>query len=84
VQEEALDEVSCLEGEELLCVAVPSIAIAKGYMAILERQQALVTDGDAVGVSAEVSQYLGGTSHGCFAVDDPVPCRRLFQQPKPE
>jgi hypothetical protein len=55
VEEEAPDEDRRLEGEELLGVAAPSIAVAKGHVAILECHQALVADGDAVGVSPEIA-----------------------------
>ena len=80
MQEETLYEVRRLEGEGLLGVPAPTIAVAKGHLAILERDQALVTNGDAVGVSAEISQYVCRAGHGRLAVDDPVLGRGLFQE----
>ena len=84
VQKETLDEGGRIEGEDLLGVAPLSIAVVKRYVTILERNQALVSDGDAVGVSAEVAQDLGGALHGCLAIDDPGLGCGLPEQRSPE
>ena len=77
VLEESLDEGRCLDGEKSPGLVVLSIAIAKGHEAILEGDQPLVSDGDSVGVSTEISKDLGRARQRSLAVDDPLSRRRL-------
>ena len=72
VQEETLDEVLCIEGEELLLVASAPVAIAEGHATVLKGHQPFVADGDAVSVATEVTEHLGWAGHGSFAVNDPI------------
>ena len=72
VLKETTDEVWRREGEQSLAIAVATVAIAEGHAAILEGDQALVADGDAVGVAAQVLEHLSRTGHGRLAVDHPV------------
>src|SRR5258705_4941717 len=53
----------------LRCVA---IAPAEGDLAVRQCDQAMVGDGDAVRVAAEILEHVVGTSKGWFGVDDPV------------
>ena len=39
---------------------------------MVERDESVVGDGDAVGVSAEIAQGMLGSSEGALGVDDPV------------
>jgi len=71
MQEEALDEGRCFEGEELLDAAASSIAIAKGHPTLVEGDQPFVADRDAVGVAAQIAEHLAGPRHGRLAVDHP-------------
>ena len=81
MQEESLDEGRCLEGEEPLDPVVLSIAIAKGHKTLFEGHQPFVSDGDAMGITAQVTKHLRGARHGRLAVDDPLFGRRLAYQP---
>ena len=77
VQEESLDKVRRFEGEELPDVAALSIAIAKGHPTLLKSHQPLVPDGNAVGVPAQIPEYLRRTCQRRLAVDHPLLGRRL-------
>ena len=78
VQEETLDEVRGIEGEELLLVAAAPVAVTEGHATVLKGHQPFVADCDAVSVATEVTEYLGRTCHGSFAVNDPVLSRSLL------
>src|SRR5574341_2296087 len=80
VEEEATHEVGPRQSNEAGGVAAAPIAIAKGHRAVFERHQALVADGDAMGVATEVAQDLLRSRHGRLAVDDPLLGGRLLQQ----
>jgi hypothetical protein len=41
-------------------------------VAVVERNQSVVGDSYAMGVTAEIVQYILGTAEGWFGVDDPV------------
>lgn len=80
VPQEALDEVRCIEGHEAPGIASSAVAVAEGHLARFEAHQALVADGDAMRVAAEVTQHLVGAGHRCFAVDDPLAGGGLSEQ----
>ena len=48
------------------------ITPTKGDLAVIERNQSVVGDGDAVGVTAEVVEHILRTTEGWFGVDDPM------------
>ena len=48
------------------------IAPAEADLAVLDSEEAVVGDGDAVGVSAEVVEDVLGTGEGPLGVDDPL------------
>ena len=51
---------------------VGGVAPAKGNLAVRQRDQAMVGDGDAVGIAAEILQDVLGSAEGWFGVDDPI------------
>jgi len=51
---------------------VRRIAPAEGDVAIGEGDQPGVRDGDAMGVGAEVAQYMIRSAEGALGVDDPI------------
>jgi len=77
VQEESLDEVRPFEGEEPFGTFALSVAITKGHEALFQCHQPLVPNGDAMGIAAQVPEYLCGSCHGRLAVDHPLPGSRL-------
>src|ERR1700730_2849568 len=72
VQQEAAQELVDGEGHELLLVVVSGIAPAKGDLAIGEGDQAMVGDGHAMGVAAQILQHVLGATERTFQVDHPV------------
>ena len=53
-------------------VAVGIVLPAEGDAFSIESQQAMIGDGDAVGVAAEIAQHLAGSAESRLGVDDPV------------
>ena len=45
---------------------------AKGDALLVEVQQAMIGDGHAMGVAAEIAQHRQGTTEGLLGIDDPV------------
>jgi len=72
MQKEAAQELVDGQRHRLLFVAMCGIAPSEGDVAMVERDQSVVGDGDAVGVSAEIAQGMLGSSEGALGVDDPV------------
>jgi hypothetical protein len=53
------------------------VSPAEGYAMVLEGHQAMVGDGDAMGVAGQIVENLFGTAEGWFGVDDPVLLAKL-------
>src|SRR5438132_2613421 len=60
VKEEAADELVGAERHRLLPVAVAVILPAKTDLAVVDADQAIVGNGDAVGVAGDIGQHLFG------------------------
>ena len=45
---------------------------AKGNLSVHQCEQAMVGDGDAVGIAAKILQDVFGSAEGWFGVDDPI------------
>src|SRR4030042_1553883 len=65
-------KLACLQGHGLLTVVVCIISPVKRNIAVLDGEDAVVADGDPVGISAEVQKDPRGAIEGRFAVDDPL------------
>ena len=72
MQEEATQEFIECQGHQFLLVIVSRVSPTKSYLAVVEGNQSMVGDRHAVGVTAEILQYILGTAEGWFGVDDPV------------
>jgi len=72
VQQEAAQELIQRKGQQFLLIVVRRIAPTKGDLVVGQRDQSMVGDGYAMGVSAEILEYVVGTAEGWFGVDDPV------------
>ena len=72
MKKEAAQELIDSQSHELLLVAVGGVAPAEGDVAIGKRDQPAVGDSDAMGVSAEIAQYMCRPAEGPLGVDDPV------------
>ncbi len=72
MKKEPSDKLVGLKGHGLLTVMVGIIPPEEGDLAVLEGVDAVITDGDPVGISAEVLKDPLGAIEGRFAVDDPL------------
>jgi hypothetical protein len=80
VEEEAADELRRLKRELTPAVLATAIAVAEGDGAVLQGDEALVSDGNAVGVASEIAQGLFWSGDRRFAVDDPGLGRGLTEE----
>ena len=71
VKEEAADELVGVESHASGAVVAVAVAPPEGHLPVLECQQAVIGDGDAVRIAAEVIEDLSGSPKGRFGVDDP-------------
>lgn len=71
VQQEAADELLGREGRGLVSIAVAVVLPLEGDVSVLDVEQAVVGDGDAVSVPSDVIENLLGTCEGRFRVDHP-------------
>ena len=55
-----------------MLAALGVILPAKGDAFMVEGQQAMIGNGHAMGVTAEVAQHLHGSAEGGLGIDDPV------------
>jgi hypothetical protein len=81
VQEEAADELPGVESHGSGAVVFFAVPPLEGHLCILKRQQAVVGNGDAVGIAAEVIEDLGGSPEGRFGIDDPLMLSISAQEP---
>ena len=72
VKEEAAQELRSLESHGTLPAAMGIVLPSEGDLLAVESDQAVVGDGDAVGVTAEIAQHLRGSAHGLLGIDHPV------------
>jgi hypothetical protein len=71
VEQEAAQELDRIEGQGLLPATIGVVLDAEGHVAIGDIEQAVVGDGDAVGVAAEVTEDVFGSAERRLGVDDP-------------
>jgi hypothetical protein len=71
VKQEAADEFVCLQSHGADAVVMFAVSPLERDFAVLKCQQAMVGNGDAVRIAAEVVKDLSGSSEGRFCVDHP-------------
>ena len=64
MEQEAADELDCIEGHHTAAVVVSGVSPAEAYLSAVEAEQPSVGDGDAVGVAGEVLQDVFGSAEG--------------------
>ena len=72
MKQEPSDELVSLEGHGLLTVMVCIIPPEEGNLAVAEGEDTVISDGDPMGISAEVLKDSLGAIEGWFAIDDPL------------
>ena len=71
VQQKAAYEFFGGDGHGALHVSMSVIPPAERDVVAVEGEQSVIGDGDAMRVTAEITQYLFGTAEGWFGIDDP-------------
>ena len=79
MEQEAAQELIDSQSHDPFLVAVRGIAPAEGDVALGERDQPGVRDGDAMGVGAEIAQHMLRAAEGRLGVDDPVVTKQYPQ-----
>ena len=72
VQEEAAQELIDRQSHQLLFVVVSGVAPAKGDLSFGKREQAMIGDGYAMGVAAQILKHILRAAEGWFRVHHPV------------
>lgn len=72
MQEESPQEFDGLERHGARLISVRIVSPTEGDSFSIEGEQAMVRDGDPVGVAAEIAKYLKWPAKGRLGVDDPV------------
>ena len=80
MQEKAAEEVHRVEGHDPLLGAMRIIAPQEADALAIEGGDAVVGDGHAVGVAAEVTQHMLGAAERRLGVDVPVLVAKLLDQ----
>ena len=80
VQQEASQELICGEGHDLLLAAVSVVLPAEGDVIPVEADEAMVGDGDAMGIAGEIVKHVLGSAEGRLGIDDPVLAEELVQE----
>ena len=71
MEEEPPDKLLGLEQHDLLAVMVCIISPEEGNLAVPDGEEAVIADGNSVGISTQVLKDPLGASEGRFAIDDP-------------
>ena len=80
VQEESPQEFVGGEGHLLLLVPMGIVFPAERDLAVLEGEQAMVGDGDAMGVTGQVVEDVFGSAEGWLGINDPVLSKQGTEQ----
>ena len=72
VEEEAADEFLGMKGHGLFSIAISSISITQGDLAVLDVEDAVIGKSHAVGVAAEVIKHGLWRTERLFRVNHPV------------
>ena len=80
MKEEAAQELVSGKSHNALPSAMRIVLPAEGDMFSIEGEDAVVGDGDAVGVAAEIAQHVLGTAQSLLGIHDPVLAMHNAQQ----
>ena len=72
VQQKPADEFFGGDGHRALHVSMSVIPPAERDVVAVESEQSMIGDGDAMRVTAEITQYLFGTAEGWFGIFAPA------------
>jgi hypothetical protein len=80
VDQESAQELIGGDRHDFLFAAVRIVFPAKRDSIIVERNQSMVGDGDAVRIASEIVQNMLGTAEGWLGIDDPVLLEELSEK----
>jgi hypothetical protein len=80
VDEEASQELIGAEGHNLLLAARGVVRPTEGDSILLERNEAMVGDSDAVGITSQVVENMLRSPEGWLGIDDPLLGKQLMQE----
>ena len=80
VDQESAEKLFCGNSHNLLLAAVGIILPSERHSIILEANESMVGDRDAVGIAREIMQNMFGAAEGWLGVDDPVLSEELSQK----
>ena len=72
MQQESSDEFRARNCHRFDCVAVATVAVGERHVAVFDRLDAVVADGDAVRIAPKVVENFLGPAERRLAVDHPV------------
>ena len=72
VQHQAPQEFHGIERQGAQAMAALIIFLAEGHLAVLQGDEPLVGDGDAMGIAGQVLQDMLGVLERFFGIDDPL------------
>lgn len=72
MEKKSAEEFMGMKGHDFGVAGITIIFPAERDVVIGDSSQAVVRDGDAVGVTAEITKDMVGSAKGWFGVDDPV------------
>src|SRR6266699_5097068 len=80
MQQETADELISGESHVPLLIAAGVVSPTKGDFTFCEGEQAMVGDGHAVSVAAQISQDLLWAADGALGIDPPFASPQTFEQ----
>ena len=72
VQQESAQELIEREGHQSLLVFMSGVAPVKGDLLTSQRDESMVGDGHAMGVTAQIVEHMFWAPEGMFRVDHPI------------
>lgn len=79
MQQETAKELVCRQAHPLLPVAVSGVTPTEADVVIVECNESMVGDRDAMRVGAEIAQNVFGASERTLGVDDPIVAEQSSQ-----
>ena len=83
MQQEAAQELIDSQSNDPLLVAVSGIAPTEGNIALGQRDESAVGNGDTMGVGTEIAQHMFRPAERPLGVDDPIVTEQ-YPQPRGE
>src|SRR3981189_1867728 len=79
MQQESADELVGIERHHLGLAVLAVVLPGEADLAVKERDQPTVGDGDAMGIAAEIGQHLFGATEWRLGIDDPFDASELVE-----